>query len=153
MKISGTILAALVLLLGASAYAQNIATTRGAALDVEPQAPVMSRVDNSDVKRQRAYPMQPPTIPHKVDGYQVDMYANKCMSCHSRKRTQESQAPMVSVTHYMDREGNFLADVSPRRYFCEQCHVVQENATQLTGNNFVDIDELLRADRDGKGSP
>ena len=126
--------------------AQNIATTRDAALDVEPQAPTMKRVDNSDVKRKRAYPMQPPTIPHKIDGYQVDINANKCMACHSRRQAQDSQAPMVSVTHYLDREGNFLADLSPRRYFCDQCHVVQENAPVLLENEFVDIDELLRAE-------
>jgi len=131
-----------------TAGAQNIATTRDAALDVEPPAPSMKRVDNSDVKRGRAYPMQPPTIPHKIDGYQVDTNANKCMSCHSRRQTRESQATMVSVTHYVDREGNFLADLSPRRYFCEQCHVVQENAQPLLDNEFVDIDELLRADRE-----
>ncbi|MEH6593496.1 MAG: nitrate reductase cytochrome c-type subunit, partial [Halioglobus sp.] len=64
--------------------------------------------------------------------------------CHSRKQTAQSQAPMISVTHYMDREGNFLADVSPRRYFCEQCHVVQTNAPALVGSDFKDIDQLLR---------
>jgi cytochrome c-type protein NapB len=129
------------------ALAQNIATTRGVALDVEPEPPRLSRVDNSEVKRQRAYPMQPPTIPHKVDNYQVNKNANKCMSCHSRRRTGESQAPMVSVTHYMDRDGNFLADISSRRYFCEQCHVVQKQANPLLANDFEDVDELLRAGR------
>jgi len=108
----------------------------------------MQRVDNSDVKRARAYPMQPPIIPHKIDGYQVDTNANQCMACHSRRQTADSQAPMVSVTHYLDREGNFLADLSPRRYFCEQCHVVQVDAKPLLNNEFVDIDELLRAARD-----
>ena len=88
--------------------------------------------------------MQPPTIPHKVNGYQVDLKVNKCLSCHSRKLTENSQAPMVSVTHYMDREGNFLADVSPRRYFCEQCHVIQSDAQPLIRNDFVDIDQLLQ---------
>ncbi|MGB1141164.1 MAG: nitrate reductase cytochrome c-type subunit [Halioglobus sp.] len=136
------------LAIAVTAGAQNIATTRNAALDVEPQAPAMQRVDNSDVKRARAYPMQPPTIPHKIDGYQVDTNANQCMACHSRRQTADSQAPMVSVTHYLDREGNFLADLSPRRYFCEQCHVVQVDAKPLLNNEFVDIDELLRAARD-----
>ena len=65
------------------------------------------------------------------------------LSCHSRKLTEDSQAPMVSVTHYMDREGNFLADVSPRRYFCEQCHVTQSEVQPLIVNEFVDIDQLL----------
>ena len=87
--------------------------------------------------------MQPPTIPHAIRDYRVDVNSNKCLSCHSRKQTAQSQAPMVSVTHYMDREGNFLADVSPRRYFCEQCHVVQTDAPMLVGSNFKDIDQLL----------
>ena len=147
MKTKLVTAAVLILSLAAGALAQNIATTRNAAIDVEKEPPKMSRVDNSDVKRKRAYPMQPPTIPHKTDGYQVDINANKCMSCHSRRRTEASQAPMVSVTHYQDRDGNFLADISARRYFCEQCHVVQYQVDPLLANEFVDIDELLRAER------
>lgn len=141
-----SVLTAVILVLGiaASSLAQNIATTRNAALDVEPQPPRMSQVQNNDIKRQRAYPMQPPTIPHKTDKYQVDLNANKCMSCHSRRRSQDSQAPMVSVTHYQDRDGNFLADISTRRYFCQQCHVTQNEVAPLLANEFVDIDELLR---------
>ncbi|MEP5764205.1 MAG: nitrate reductase cytochrome c-type subunit [Halieaceae bacterium] len=124
---------------------QTEATLRGSSLVTEPRPPRMSQVENRDLKRKRAYPMQPPTIPHKIDGYQVDLNVNKCMSCHSRRRTPESQATMISVTHYMDREGNFLANVSPRRYFCEQCHVIQTDAEPLLANEFVDIDEILQA--------
>lgn len=91
--------------------------------------------------------MQPPVIPHKIDGYQLDLKVNKCMSCHARTRTGESQAPMVSVTHYMDRDNNFLADLSPRRYFCVQCHVPQLDAKPLVDNEFIDIDHLLKADQ------
>ena len=150
MKTLTQLLAAL-LIISASAYAQdNITTLRDGAIAQEGEPPRMYRVENQDIKRQRAYPMQPPTIPHKIDGYQVDLNVNKCMSCHSRRHTEDSQAPMISVTHYMDREGNFLADISPRRYFCEQCHVVQTEARPLLANEFVDIDELLRADR-GQG--
>ncbi len=125
----------------------NIATTRGFALDTEQRPPGIAKVENNDIKRKRNYPMQPPTIPHKIDQYQVDLNANKCMSCHSRRQTADSQAPMVSVTHYQDRDGNFLADISSRRYFCNQCHVVQETVQPLLTNEFVDVDELLRADR------
>lgn len=105
-------------------------------------------VENRDIRRVRAYPMQPPTIPHKIDNYQVDLNANRCMSCHSRVQAGESQAPMVSVTHYMDRDGNFLADLSPRRYFCNQCHVPQTAASPVVDNTFVDIVELLRQSPD-----
>ena len=125
----------------------DIATLRGGAINQEAQAPAINRVVNSDIKLKRNYPMQPPLIPHTIDGYQVDLKANKCMACHSRRLTEESQAPMISVTHYMDRDANFLAEISPRRYFCEQCHVVQTNARPLLGNDFVDIDTMLHKDR------
>jgi cytochrome c-type protein NapB len=122
----------------------NIATLRGGPIEDEAQPPKIADIDNRDIKRARNYPMQPPTIPHHIRDYRVDLNSNKCLSCHSRKQTAQSQAPMISVTHYMDREGNFLADVSPRRYFCEQCHVVQTNAKLLVGSDFKDIDQLLR---------
>lgn len=96
----------------------KIATLRQAPLDLEPTPPEMQKVKNNDIKKSRYYPMQPPVIPHKIDGYQIDLKVNKCMSSHARKRTTDSQAPMVSVTHYMDRDNNFLATLSPRRYFC-----------------------------------
>lgn len=109
----------------------------------------MAADENKDLRRMRAYPMQPPTIPHKIDDYQLDLNANKCMSCHARGRSEETQAPMVSVTHYQDRDGNFLAELSPRRYFCTQCHVPQTDAKPLVGNNFIDIDHLIRQQRSG----
>jgi cytochrome c-type protein NapB len=112
-------------------------------LDQSTQPPPLANPDNSDVRRVRNYAMQPPVVPHKIDGYQLDRNANRCMMCHARTRTQESQAPMISVTHYMDREGNFLAELSPRRYFCLQCHVPQAELKPLVGNRFVDVDTML----------
>ncbi|GIU14329.1 nitrate reductase cytochrome c-type subunit [Shewanella sp. MBTL60-007] len=130
--------------------ADKIATLRDAPLNVEPTPPAMQKVINTDVKEVRNYPMQPPVIPHKIDGYQVNLKVNKCMSCHDRSRTGDSQAPMVSVTHYMDRENNFLATLSPRRYFCTQCHVPQLDAKILVPNEFVDMDQLIKADSNKK---
>ncbi len=97
-----TLLTASLLGFSIIAGAQNIATLRDAPLDVEPDAERIPQVENKDLKRKRAYLMQPPTIPHKIDNYQVDLNANQCMSCHSRKQTARSQAPMISVTHYQD---------------------------------------------------
>ena len=112
-------------------------------LDQTTQPPPIANQDNSDIKRARNYAMQPPVIPHKIEGYQVDKNANKCMMCHARTRTQESQAPMISVTHFMDRDSNFLAELSPRRYFCVQCHVPQADLKPLVDNEFVDVDTIL----------
>lgn len=123
----------------------EVATLRDSTpIDVQKTPAPIPNVANTDVKQKRNYPMQPPLIPHKVRNYQVDLKVNKCMSCHSRNRTQESQAPMVSVTHYMDRDGNFLAEVSPRRYFCNQCHVPQRETDELVENTFVDMNTLMK---------
>lgn len=139
------------LISGSWLYAdENIANARGdSALLDQPIPPKMAKVVNDDVKQQRAYPMQPPLIPHTIRGYQVDMRVNKCLSCHARKRTQVSQATMISVTHYLDRDGNFLADISPRRYFCQQCHVTQLNVPALVANKFEDMDSLLNKKKTG----
>ena len=135
----------LMLLLSSQVFAdENFATLRNAEISIEPDAPRMGKVENKDLRRKRNYPMQPPTIPHKIDSYQIDLNSNKCLSCHSRRRIEETQAPMVSVTHYMDRDGNFLAEVSPRRYFCNQCHVPQLETKPLVGNSFQDVDSLIQ---------
>ncbi|MCL1142659.1 nitrate reductase cytochrome c-type subunit [Shewanella gaetbuli] len=150
MKVS-TFLSAIALLgmslsvVAASVPDDQVATLRKAPLNVEPTPPIMQKVINSDVKQVRNYPMQPPVIPHKIDGYQIDLKVNKCMQCHARNSTGHSQAPMVSVTHFMDRDNNFLAELSPRRYFCTQCHAPQLDAKLQVENDFVDIDHLMKA--------
>ena len=129
---------------GTLAAQDGIATLRkGAPLSEQPTSPTMPKVSNQDLRRARNYPEQPPTIPHGIRDYRVDLNSNKCLTCHSRKATEESQAPMVSITHFMDRDGQFLAAVSPRRYFCLQCHVPQHETRPLVENEFVDIDSLL----------
>lgn len=144
-RLTKTIILVLSLAAFQGASADDIATLRGeAGLAEQGKAPMMTKVENEDLKRKRDYPMQPPTIPHKIDNYQVDLNSNKCLSCHSRDRAEESQAPMISVTHYMNRDGNFLADVSPRRYFCGQCHVTQQDVKPLVENEFKDVKELIK---------
>jgi cytochrome c-type protein NapB len=112
-------------------------------LNDEGPAPPMAPMRNTAEKEVRNYPEQPPVIPHSIDGYQVDMQGNKCLSCHARARTAESKAPMLSITHFMDRDGQFLASVSPRRFFCTQCQVPQHETKAPVANDFVDIDTLL----------
>ena len=114
-----------------------------APLDDEGPAPPMMPTRNTAEREPRNYPEQPPVIPHSIDGYQIDINGNKCLSCHARARTAESQAPMVSITHFMDREGQFLASVSPRRYFCTECHVPQHVVNAPVSNDFLDIDSML----------
>lgn len=135
-----------------SAGDQIDAIRRGAPVNQEIAPPLMARVENTDIKRNRAYPMQPPTIPHSIDNYQIDKNSNRCLLCHSRANADKFQAPPVSVTHYMDRNDQFLATISPRRYFCNQCHVVQTDAKPLVANNFKDIDTILSEEQDKKAN-
>jgi len=102
--------------------------------------PMLSNAVNDDVRRPRNYDMQPPTIPHRVDGYQIDRNFNKCLDCHARAKTAFSGAIPVSSTHYIDREGKVLTQISTRRYFCMQCHVAQERDAPLDGNSFRGIE-------------
>jgi cytochrome c-type protein NapB len=119
--------------------------------------PVLGNAINDDVRRTRNYAMQPPIIPHRVDGYQVDKNFNKCLDCHARSKAEIYQAVPVSITHYMTRDGDMLAQVSTRRYFCMQCHVSQEPVRPLVNNTFMDVDALMlqsvRNSSPGNGKP
>jgi len=148
----GALLAAAAFLAVSSALAAEITGLRGPTpLDQPVPAAPIPRDVNDDVRRARNYPEQPPTIPHTIAGYEISLNANKCLTCHGRQFTQSSQAPMISVTHFMDRDDQVLATVSPRRYFCNQCHVPQTEAKPIVDNGFVDIDALIRADRQKAG--
>ena len=138
----------LIALVSVFLFADNqVANLRGdTPLEEEGKPPRMQAVENSDLKRERAYPQQAPTIPHDITGYQIDLNFNRCLACHSRKKADEAQAPMVSITHYMNREGQFLADVSPRRFFCNQCHVPQLEVKPLIDNTFIDMDSLVKGE-------
>lgn len=118
-------------------------TLRGpTALDEEPTPPLIAPTENKDVIRGRAYAQQPPTIPHKIDGYQLDRNANRCLSCHASSRAAESGAVPVAISHYTNREGETLGHLAPRRYFCTQCHVPQADAKPLVANTFSEIQDV-----------
>jgi len=137
-------LALLVASISSLATAQTFSALRGSTpLDQEGEPPALRPELNTSEREVRNYPEQPPVIPHTTEGYEVSVHGNKCLSCHARSRVRESQAPMISITHFSDRDGQFLASISPRRYFCTQCHVPQHNVKPPIENDFVDIDTLL----------
>jgi cytochrome c-type protein NapB len=121
----------------------GVASLRGISeLDVTRKADELKRVikDRSPIDRDYVY--QPPLIPHQTRHYEVSLNANKCLSCHSWKYAGEMGATKISVTHYQTREGQVLSDVSPRRYFCLQCHVTQADAAPLIDNTFKRVESL-----------
>jgi len=127
------------------ALAQNqVSTLRGLAELSDSNRPqAIPKVVNSDLKQVRNYPEQPPLIPHKIDNYEIDIKVNQCLQCHQRRAVEITQAPMVSVTHFIGRDGQVLAEISPRRYFCTQCHITQKDTRLLLENTFVDSADII----------
>jgi cytochrome c-type protein NapB len=140
------ILTAAALLAATAALAQDgglVTLRQGTPIDAEASPPPIPSVVNSDIRQMRSWPEQPPVIPHQIDNYQIDLNVNKCLTCHSRTAVEVSQAPMVSITHFMNREGQVLAAVTPRRFFCTQCHVPQMDVQPPVGNGFEDVDAVI----------
>jgi cytochrome c-type protein NapB len=116
----------------------------GGTLSQELPAPKIARQRISAEPANRNWPEQPPMIPHNIRDYQIDKNFNMCLACHSRSASPQTGAPMVSITHFYDRDGQALAAVSPRRYFCIQCHLPQDDVQPARSNNFKSIDAMLQ---------
>ncbi len=135
---------AFVVFCSTAVVAQTFSALRGPTpIDQTASANPMTPEQTTSEREPRNYPEQPPLIPHSIEGYEVTVRGNKCLSCHARSRVGEWQALMISITHFADRDGQFLASVSPRRYFCTECHIPQHNVQVPVKNDFVDIDSLL----------
>lgn len=129
--------AAALCVMGASQVsAQTVGSLRGADVAEPALAPGLYRTMPDGPPLPRDYVQQPPLIPHKIDGYEISLNFNKCMDCHSWTRYRASGATKVSITHFKDRDANELSNISPRRYFCVQCHVPQTDARPLVENIF-----------------
>ncbi len=116
---------------------------RGAQdLYADSKTPVFKRWQQDQRPMQRSYLQQPPLIPHSTEGYRINLRQNKCLSCHSWRSYKDSGATKVSLTHFRSRFGTELADVSPLRYFCTQCHAPQRDARPLVDNTFKPVEAM-----------
>ena len=106
------------------------------------QAPQLHQYQKDGLPIERNYLLQPPLIPHQIEGYTITPKFNKCMSCHSWTKYKEANATKISQTHFESRDGIVMANVSARRYFCVQCHVPQTNAKPLVDNTFQPVEAL-----------
>lgn len=91
-----------------------------------------------DGKHSRSFDGQPPMIPHKVDTVRISLSMNQCLGCHGDLEYKDLNAPKVSDTHFVNRNGETLGHVSTRYYFCTQCHASQVDKTPLVVNTFAD---------------
>jgi cytochrome c-type protein NapB len=133
----GLLAAAAVPMQATSAEIESLRGSMG--LDLDSKAPELKKYAKDGEPIARDYVQQPPLIPHKINGYKVNLKSNKCLSCHSWKNYREAGATKISQTHFEDRDANVLANISARRYFCTQCHVPQVNAEPLVENEFEPI--------------
>lgn len=84
----------------------------------------------------RFHQKQPPLIPHGIDKEQITLKNNTCMKCHNEKNHEKEKAPKVGDSHFLDRDGKKLPDISMRRWFCDQCHAPQVDAKPLVENTL-----------------
>ena len=131
-------LAMMMVAYGGPLFAQeNVATMRGAqSIDNASAAPEYKRWTGKSDLIARGFDAQPPLIPHKSQSHKINLKTHKCLSCHGLDAYERKEATKVSDTHFKDRDGNQLDDVSGSRYFCTQCHVEQRDAVPLVVNEF-----------------
>lgn len=123
--------------------AEEVQSLRGnIALDAPSETPLVGRVIADDRVVTRDFVTQPPVIPHKTEGYQVNRDFNKCLSCHSWANYKKARATKIPPTHFKDRDGNERANLSANRYFCTQCHVPQLDVEPLIENEFEPVKAL-----------
>lgn len=131
------------LILAPIAHGQEVVSLRGSTAIDAPSVPTeISKYQKDVAPMRRVYVQQPPLIPHSIKGYKINLRSNKCLTCHSWANAKTSGATKISLTHFKDRDGIELADVSPRRYFCVQCHVPQKNVQPLVENEFTSVEAL-----------
>ncbi len=96
-----------------SAYAEHVTSLRGSNdLEGPSNEVVLKQVQRDREPITRDYVQQPPLIPHKIEGYIINLKFNKCLTCHSWKNYKRARATKVSQTHFADRDGDVLARIS-----------------------------------------
>ncbi len=137
---TSVVMTILSLLLNSALHANEVQSLRGnhAIDEASTPATVKKNIRDRD-PIPRNYVQQPPLIPHKTKGYKINLKFNKCLTCHSWANYKNSGATKISLTHFENRDGDALSNVSARRYFCTQCHVRQTEATPLVENSFQPV--------------
>lgn len=110
-------------------------------MDDTDTAPGLFRLETG-APMERAYPQPPPSIPHRIAGYEIDPNVDKCPSRRDRPNNSREGAPKISEIRCEDREGVALDHVARRRWFCTRCRGPQADAPILAGNSFRNANQL-----------
>ena len=125
-----------VLTLGSFVLAQEVQMMRSTPIDADNRLGADFKWEGKEGRMQRNYRQQPPLVPHSIAQYQIDTRVNQCLGCHDWTKAGARGAPTLSMTHYLDREGNELDHIAGTRFFCNQCHVPQADVSPLVPNVF-----------------
>jgi cytochrome c-type protein NapB len=136
------LLAPLLIVVASTSVWAEVQSLRGEVVQTDSAAPEIKPYYKDRPPMTRDYLQQPPLIPHKIDDYRVNIKHNKCLSCHSWQNYKKHNATKISQTHFESRDGAVMSNVSPRRYFCQQCHVPQADAQPLVENTFTPVDAM-----------
>nr|VFK29877.1 MAG: periplasmic nitrate reductase subunit NapB [Candidatus Kentron sp. MB]VFK74980.1 MAG: periplasmic nitrate reductase subunit NapB [Candidatus Kentron sp. MB] len=120
----------------------ELQSLRGSDIQSNSASSEVRRYIDNERSVERGFIQQPPMIPHKIQGYRINLRTNKCLSCHSWANYKKKKATKISITHFRDRHGKELSDVSSTRYFCTQCHVPQTDMPALVENQFQPVNAL-----------
>ena len=119
-----------------------VGSLRGSDAATQDLAPVvrtqLGKKPGLQQKIVRTFDGQPPLIPPATETFdEVTVEENQCLDCHSAETYVKKNAPKISDSHFVGREGQKLASTDQRRHSCTLCHVPQFDAPPLVGNSFV----------------
>ncbi len=130
----------------------------GDKIDIGDMAFYDETPENESEGIERAFENAPPFIPHTVKGMSdIRMNDNECLLCHMPNKAEAEDATPIPISHFTDyrpkptKQGeqwlvmakdNEVVQTSTgdnldnSRFFCNQCHVAQTNATVFIRNTF-----------------
>lgn len=135
-----TAVTALGIVLGATPTiaAESISSLRGDHdLNADAQEATKKKQVSQKGGFERSYKQQPPMVPHSVEKDTINLKTNSCLKCHSKATAEKEKAPVAGESHFLSRDGKVEEKISSRRYFCNQCHAPQVDASPLVKNDFV----------------
>lgn len=101
----------------------------------------------------RTFAQQPPVIPHAVANFDdINLEENLCLDCHGPAKYKEKKSPKIGDSHFRDRDGNKLTDVSALRHNCTQWHPMPRAADRRAAAGRKHLGNLKTAAK-GKAKP
>lgn len=125
---------------------------------IDDKAMYAETPENQSESMDRAFENAPPLIPHTVKGMaDIKINDNECLLCHMPDKAKLEDATPIPKSHFMDyrpkptlegkkwvvkaKENEVVqidndGKLDNSRFFCNQCHVPQTDASLMVENTF-----------------